>query len=184
MVRGLWHHDATMPSMFALLQHGGTARTPGVSQWRRRPEQGRGRRFEGCCFTLRSCPPCSRTCNTEAPHARRASANGAGASRGEGAGSRAVASPCDHALHVRVAATRRHRTHAQCQPMETAPRAGERARVRGLWHHDANMPFMFALLQHGGTARTQGVSQWSRRPEQGRGRSFEGCCVTLRSCPP
>ena len=44
----------------------------------------------------------------------------------------------------------------------------------GCGGHRANMPFMFALLQHGGTARTQGVSQWSRR-QQGRGRGFEGC---------
>ena len=71
-VRELLRHLALMPSMFANLQHGGTTRTPGVSQWSRR-QQGRGRGFEGCCVTLPACPACSRTCNTEAPHARRAS---------------------------------------------------------------------------------------------------------------
>ena len=144
---GCLRHQALMPFMFASLQHGGTVRTTGVSQWSR------------------------------------------GASRGEGAGSRGVASRCVHALHIRPPATRRHRTHAGRQPMEPAPRAGQRARVRGLWRHVASMctmpsmPSMFAILQHAEAPHARRVSANGAGATAGSGRGFEGCGVTVPSCP-
>ena len=142
---------------------------------------GRARGFEGGCITVRPSAACSHSCDTrQRTHTRRASArNGAGASGAGRRGSRAVASPGVHLLHVRAPATR-GRAHVGRQPkMEPAP-AGRGAGVRGRLRHVAFICCMFAPLRHEAAHAHRGASATDGAGS--RARRFEGGCITRRPC--
>ena len=100
---GLVAHVASIPCMFAILQHE-TSQAREASD-DRAGASGAGRGFEACGITRRPSPACWLPCHTRhRRHARRQMKEPAPV--GQGAGSRPVASLGVHLLHVRTPATR------------------------------------------------------------------------------
>ena len=161
--------------MSAILQH----EIPCEASDKRAGASGAWRGFKACGVTWRSSPASSRTCNTRhRRHARRQMK--APAPVGPGAGSRPVASPDVHPLHVRVPATRDIAGTRVRQINEPPPVGrGRGFEACGVTRRPSPACSLSCNTRHHRHARRQ----MNEPPPVGRGRGFEACGVTRRSSP-
>ena len=115
----------------------------------------------------------------ETSQAREASDESAGAS-GAGRGFEACGVTGRPSPACSRTCNTRHRRHASASDKRAAA-SGARARVRGLWRHEASILCMQASQQHE-TSQAREASD-ERAGASGAGRGFKACGVTWRSSP-